>query len=245
MNPQHLAEAVVHWLEFESLCGRADLFSEAALRMPVGQYLKTSQDHLVVPEYDYPSPAVTRSKSIDYCLKRRSGLAVSSAIEAKWVGDTARRSLAEELFDNLYRLAVLRWPGQYEACNRWLLLAGAPSHLKSGVFDRGFNVGNKRVSAFEEILPQQKTLQPVGHRIYTVQGEARLPHAEQWRWAAEDMSQTSLPSGITSQLLGLSPNEPTTSCFACYVWRIALPQGCGYRSISRLFGANHATQALL
>jgi hypothetical protein len=244
MNPQHLAEAVVHWLQFESLCARADLFSEAALRMPVGQFLKTSQDHLVVPEFDYPSPAVTRSKSIDYCLKRRGGSAISDAIEAKWVGTKARPTLAEEIFSDIYRLAVLRWH-QYEPCNRWLLIAGIPSHLKSGIFDRGFNVGNGRVSAFAQVLPTQRAPRPTRHRIYTVQGNPREPHASHWRKAASDISKDQLASGITSRLVGLAPHDPENSRFACYVWRIALPQGCGYRSFNHLFQNNHAPQALV
>lgn len=236
MNPQQLAEAVVHWLGFEKLCGRADLFSEAALRMPVGQFLKTSQDRLVVPECDYPAPSTTRSKSLDYCLRRSSGLAISDAIEAKWIGSKARPTLAEEVFFDIYRLAVLSWP-QAEPCNRWLLVAGIEKFLRAGIFDREFNIGDGRTSAFAEILPAQKTESPKRHRIYTIQGAPRVPHAELWRKAAEDISHTRLVSGIRSQLSGLFPESPKPDDFVCYVWRISRPQGCGERTITELFGS--------
>ena len=202
--------------------------------MPVGQYLLAAKDHLVIPEHPYPVKAVTRSKTIDFCLMRCAGDTILHAVEAKWIGKEPRSTLVDEIFDDLYRLAILDWP-QAERCQRWLLVAGVKKHVQDAIFKREINAGNGRKSAFGEIFAEIIG-KPYRHRIYTIQGKPRLPHAQKWKVAAESLNKDALANGITSTLCGKAISDSGAQ-YCCYVWRIALPQGCGYRTFNQLFPA--------
>jgi hypothetical protein len=237
MNTQKLAEAVVHWVSFEVLCGRESLLSEASLRLPIGQFLKGSQKHDVIPEVPLPGEEGKRPKCFDYCLKRKAGNTIVHAIEAKWVGKKARPTFVDEVFDDLYRLGSLRWQNQAEACERWLVIAGIQKWIHEGIWTKELNnAGGFRVPAFADWIDSDFGGKK-HNRIYDVAGVPKLPWAGKWRSSAEDLRHDSLLSSLTSSLLGKFPSAPSDDDVAVYVWRVSAPPGAGTRKITDLFPA--------
>ena len=234
MNPQNLAEAVVHWTSYELLCDRQMLLSEAGLRLPIGQFLQGSQRHKVVPEQRHPGQTGKNPKRFDYCLKRNTGDTIVHAIESKWIGKKARPVLVDEIFDDIYRLASLRWPGQGEPCEKWLVLAGVQKYIEDGLITRRLHDDGSTVSAFGGVLDFGSAV-PKLHHIYDVGGAPIQPWANKWRTAAEELNQTELLSSISTVRQGIYPANPTPDTMVAYVWRISAPRGAGHKAISELF----------
>src|SRR5438552_2660537 len=89
---KQLANAVRHWLNFQSLCGRATLFSESYLAQPVGEFLKGSQKAQIFPEWTIPdlrNKAPGRPRQVDYALLRPKTDRLVCAIEAKWINSAS------------------------------------------------------------------------------------------------------------------------------------------------------------
>ena len=68
MNPVHLAKAIVHWLEFERLCERGKLITEASLKFPLHNYLSATTGTVVELEVPIPGlPANAGRKKESAC----------------------------------------------------------------------------------------------------------------------------------------------------------------------------------
>ena len=77
MNVTSLCKAVIHWVEFETLCGRAHLISEAHLAFPIGQFLSATISSPVFAEENHPVLAAKdsspgRARQLDFVIKNRN-----------------------------------------------------------------------------------------------------------------------------------------------------------------------------
>jgi hypothetical protein len=167
MNPQELARAVVHWLEFERLCGRESLFAEASLKAPIHQYLTANEPFDVELEQMLPGiPSALkklagRKKSLDFCLRRPTRIGTKGkgvlldVVESKFVN--AKRQFAQEILNDLFRLRWLKPGNQTEPCQRWLLLAGLSGDVKLQVFQKGSTKKTKQTdTALHGVLHRQQ-----------------------------------------------------------------------------------------
>jgi hypothetical protein len=215
MNTQDLAKAVVYWLEYERLCGREKLLSEASLKQPIGEFLLSTQDHQLEAETPYPDemqPGRGRRRSADFCLKRMGGAqAWTDLLEAKWVN--GKRDLAQEIFDDLLRLEIVRRPEQFRRC---FLLAGATALVTgAAAFQRQANdaVGGLRFTLFESVLPTA-----LGASLNVDVARARREVAEFWIEAARAINEDTLPLSISVTLEAVASNDFIE--FGCWVWRV-------------------------
>ncbi len=230
MNPVHLAKAIVHWLEFERLCERGKLITEASLKFPLHNYLSATTSTVVeleVPIEGLP-PNAGRKKSIDFVLTRPGGQhAWQHAIESKFVTD--KRRFLQEVFDDLFRLDWISNPGQVEPFDRWLLLAGTHNHLQSQVFTVDINPGNggARVPAFETILSHDIQQPNLVVQVSASQGRLR----QLWRGAAHELGQNQFPTSMRVILSAAEPAGATAQDFVCYVWRVTHQQNRNHHPI--------------
>ena len=221
MNAPDLAAAVVHWLEYEALCNRARLFSEASLRTPVGEYLLSTWGSDLITEAPYPTALVPRRgrpRSVDFCLKRSGGARVwTEILEAKWI--TARRDFTQEIFDDIVRLEVVQREGQNEPFDRYLLVAGEVKSMTDQVFSRAGNVGDgsQRTKLFESILPRVP-----GKKLLVPVSPVPPPVVEHWREAARRCGLNKLPLSMGITLKG--SYEPEPGKYGCWIWRITSSQ---------------------
>ncbi len=230
MNPIHLAQAIVHWLEYQSLCGRSELFCEAYLAQPVGEYCLSLKPEHFEPEHPYPreyQQGVRRKRSVDFAVfKKTPGGAqkfLSDAIETKFV--TARRDFTQEMFDDLFRLLYFQPTREPARCRRWLVIAGFKKNIESDKFLKahvqiGRGAHQPKRPAFKGLLSADLNNHTRTKLIHDAEPQLRAC----WVEAAQNFGQTTIPDSITVRLAGRAPRtaKPTDAC--CYVWEIMRPQ---------------------
>lgn len=236
MNPIHLAQAIVHWLEYQSLCGRSELFCEAYLAQPIGEYCLSLKPEHFEPEYPYPpqyQKGVRRKRSVDFAIfKKTAGGTqkfISDAIETKFV--TARRDFTQEVFDDLFRLLWFQPTREPARCRRWLVVAGFRRNLQSDNFLKakvqiGKGPNQPKKAAFTGLLSSDLNNHTRRKPIHTSEAQLRAC----WVEAAGSFGQNTLPDSIEVRLAGRAPKvaKPTDAC--CYVWEIMRPQP-GFASV--------------
>lgn len=230
MKPIHLSQAIVHWLEYQNICGRSELFCEAYLAQPIGEYGLSLKPEHFEPECPYPEiyqKNARRKRSIDFALfAKHAGSAqrhISDAIETKFV--TASRDFTQEIFDDLFRLLWFQPTREPAKCKRWLVIAGFRKNLESDNFlkstvqiGRGRN--QPKVDAFTGLLSTDLNNHTRTKQIHTGHPALRA----RWVTAATNFGQQHIPDSITVRLAGRSPARarPTDPC--CYVWEVIRPQ---------------------
>lgn len=146
---RQMATAVQLWLDFQIICGRRVLLSEAYLSQPVGEFLLSHNVGRVEAEWDLPN-AMTggpgRPKQIDYAVFSRDKHRPVSAIEAKWVAE--QKSDKQRLLDDVLRLEFLR-NNQQQHMTRFFLVAGKTTHFEDNFVNLLVNRGGGR----EDFLP--------------------------------------------------------------------------------------------
>ena len=225
MNALSLAKVVVHWLEFERLCGREKLFSESSLKLPIHEFLSADEPYEVSLEEELPGlpPAIRaakgRKKSVDFCLRRPRGKRIlKDVLESKFVND--RRPFAQEILNDLFRLRWLRPRNQTEPCQRWLLLAGTSANLNDQVFEKG---------STKQIKVPDVGLYGVLHRtvdkLHSVSVRGVSPkQTKRWEKAAEQLLQNRMPSIFKTKLEACYPFQPLAGTdMVCIIWRIVKP----------------------
>lgn len=230
MNPGNLCWAIVNWLEYESLCQRENLLSEASLKTPVAEFLNATQGHALATEQPYPlpmQPARGRRRSIDFCLHRPSGnLAWTTILECKWAN--GKRDLSQEIFDDLLRLEIVRKSDQSEPFDRYFLLAGRIVHIDAALqATMNTGTGGPRIPLFSTVLPKAGTINvPVHNALAGI--------VEYWKAAAESINQTELPLTISIEQIA-SVSTPGRS-FGCLLWRITSVPNRQSRSLVKAAG---------
>ena len=132
-----LAQAIVHWLQYQRILGRDELFSEAYLGQPIGEFLlhyRDSNKSELKTEYDHPilnlAQKSGRPSQIDFIIK--SLLAMTVAIEVKWFVDSPSNNSnnIKKIIHDLLRLEIMH--GYKESTNNDLKIM--VSNLKTKVF---------------------------------------------------------------------------------------------------------------
>jgi hypothetical protein len=230
MNPIHLSQAIVHWLEYQSLCGRSELFCEAYLAQPIGEYCLSLRPEHFEPEVHYPKEyqvGTKKKRAMDFAIYGMNAAgtqkAIHHAVEAKFV--SAKRDFSQEIYDDLYRLLWFQPSREPESCKRWLVVAGFHKNI---VGDWGLGAkaqlgrgrGKKRVNVFTGLL--SKDLYNA-RRTKPISGACPELRA-MWVEAAKSFGCKFLPDEITVRLAGRSPVSPHPAGAACYVWEVIRPQ---------------------
>lgn len=217
MKLPELAKAIVCWAEYETLCDREALLSEASLKYPIGEFLIATQDHELKPEEPYPKAYQQpkgRPKAMDFCLRRRGGKRPWWAIlESKWI--TNRRDFNLEIFGDLLRLELVRRQEQAETFDRLFLVAGGRKNVRRWVFDGEINPGGggQRIRLFESILPAE-----VGKILNVSILEAHEKIHGYWHSAAKSSGQKNLPTSLKVELVAACDFPEMT--YGCWIWRV-------------------------
>jgi hypothetical protein len=221
MNATELARAIIHWLEYERLCGRDHLFSEASLRNPIGQYLLASLSHQIEPEHNYPEANQPRGsgrrRAMDFAVLRTGGQqALLHAIESKFIN--AKREFKQEIFDDLFRLASFEAENQAEQCERWLVLAGRWTNLRTKIFEATTKLreGGRASKSFRGVLPKALT-SPERHVLVheSAPGIRKL-----WANAARAFGKDQIPNALDVRLAARNPASPHPTSFCCMIWKV-------------------------
>jgi len=229
-NPAHLAQAIVHWLEYQSICDRAALFSEAYLSQPLGEYSLSLGPQRFEPEFEYPAAyqgAARRKKAMDFAILGRNVAntqnVVKHAIETKFA--TAKRSFYQEVYDDLFRLLWFQPTREQAGCKRWLVIAGYQKNIH-GEKLLGAKVQLKRGRNQPQVLAFRGLLSTdLNNASRTKPVHGANPQLRRlWGEAANAFEQTELPDSITVRLAGRYPRKSRPADLCCYVWEVLRPQ---------------------
>lgn len=150
-----LGSAVLHWLCFQTLCGRGELLSEHYLSQPIGEYLLYHHSGKLKSEMDHPNlnqdGTKGRPRQIDFCLSSRNKNRLTAAFELKWV--TANQFDKQRVVDDLLRQEVLR-NEEAQHVYRYFLVAGETANFHNNFQNSKSNLGGGggRILFFPEFL---------------------------------------------------------------------------------------------
>ena len=149
-----LADAVQSWLDFQILCERDTLLSEAYLAQPIGAFLKNHHSGDIASEIDHPNiptPNRGRPRQVDYALLSRDDENIVAAMEAKWV-PTDRKVSRQRVLDDVLRMERLRSDA---SADRYFLVAGRSDDVSSNFFEAKYSGPNGYESFVKSILPTE------------------------------------------------------------------------------------------
>ena len=150
-----LGSTVLHWLCFQTLCGRGELLSEHYLSQPIGEYLLHHHSGDLKSEMDHPNlnqgGKRGRPRQIDFCLSSRDKNRLTAAFELKWVAEYAFDK--QRVVDDLLRQEVLR-NNEAQHVYRYFLVAGKTVNFTDNFQNSQANLGGGggRVQFFPEFL---------------------------------------------------------------------------------------------
>jgi hypothetical protein len=226
MNPTDLAKSVIYWLEFERLCGRDHLFSEESLKQPIGQYLISNLSQRIEPEHNYPDQyqpnGPGRRRSMDFAVLRSGdNETLLHAVESKFIN--SKREFKQEMFDDVFRLAWFDTVAGAEPCNRWMIVAGRWTNIRTKLFNATTRLRPRgRMSeTFRGVLPKKLT-SPLRH----VQVHSAAPGIRKlWVDAATAFGQSQIPNAIEIRLSARFPATPHPTGFCCLIWSVTRSAG--------------------
>lgn len=125
-----LAQAAGAWMQYEFSCGRAALFNERYLSVPIANALYAIYKSEVHAEYLHPVLAPNKSgrgrrPEVDFAVIR-SYPDVQCVVESKWVGANGLR--AEDVIWDLLRLELI---AGHTGAKAFFILAGKRRHLEA------------------------------------------------------------------------------------------------------------------
>lgn len=208
-----LGSAVLHWLCFQSLCGRDALMSEHYLSQPIGEYLLHHHSGTSDSEVDHPNLNVGgrrgRPRQIDFCLFSREKSLLTAAFELKWVGEMAVDK--QRVVDDLLRLEAIRNDVPQHVF-RYFLVAGKTSNVNNNFCFSQANLGSGggRVGFFSEFLNFNDNTE----KSVDVASLSALQRSACADFC--DYYQSPCPRRFTTQRV----SEITINDFTVYIWRI-------------------------
>lgn len=209
---KRMAAAVQLWLDFQILCQREMLLSEAYLAQPAGEFLRSHHTGGIRAEWNHPniqSPGRGRPRQIDYALFSRDKNRPVTAIEAKWITDAPTSK--QRLLDDVLRLECVRNDGQ--GMTRYFLMAGRADHIQKNCLELQINAGGERQSFVDQILPLNTTPQT------TQVKKCDEPWRRFYR-SFQDSYKVELPTSYKTQLV----TDKQGTYVRVLVWRITSPQ---------------------
>jgi len=215
-EPQELAETVSSWLTYKSRTGLGGLLTEAALALPIGEYLSTKYKGEVEAEKDHPlfrNSSRGRPRQVDFVRRRHGRGSWHAAYECKF--DNFSLSA---VVNDLLRLACLVQAPGLGALTRYFVAAGK-DHNDGRLPLTGVNSGKgRRITALEGILSDN---------IGEVEGKATIriqnlpdPQRKVFREFTSAYG-VKIPSIIITQLVGWC----VTPGFLCGVWKVKAANG--------------------
>lgn len=213
-EPQEICETVAGWFAYKSHTGLSQLFSEASLTVPIGEYLSTKHQGEVQSEKAHPlfkKSGRGRPKQIDFVRLKRGSDIWHAAYECKLLPSTVSR-----IVEDICRLTCLTQASCVGTPNRYLVVAGTASRFKE-LRDTKINAGqNSRICAYDGVLSFSRS-QPTRNKLRTL-------HRSQKRYFSDFAKkyEARLPSAIKTDLCG----EANYERYGCWIWRISAVQGC-------------------
>lgn len=208
-----VAACIVHWLAFESLCGRKYLFAESSLRYPLGQIIAgRGNGWTVVAEEPYPlAPGALaprgRPRAADFAFRRPGGAgALVELVESKLI---RANSQPQNIVADLIKLeSAIQPPPPAEKFTRRVIVAGADRDV-DGLFVKGFcdaTLGAAIPNPFIEGAKDHV-------RVYAWNGVALHEH---WRNAANVARIDELPTYFEVHTVG----KARQGGFSAWVWKV-------------------------
>jgi hypothetical protein len=219
IDPQKLTQAVVHWLEYESAIGRAELFDEAYMAFPLGTYLQVHGGGRVRPEALHPvlnrnMQGKGRRAAVDFVVTPDGSEVWEWAIETKFIVDN--RDFSQEVFDDILRLECL--VEDYKAARYLLVVAGSGGQIHSLFVQKSGQVGGG--GNLQELFPKVLSVDPAQPEIEVDIQNAAEPQKSYWKDAKHDRM-AGWPAKLTTKLVGKSGDVSTAhSGFSCLAWEI-------------------------
>jgi hypothetical protein len=230
VDPIHLAQATYHWLKYQKLCGRSELFCEAYLSQPIGEYcLSLGPEHFEA-ECNFPhvyQKGTKRRRALDFAVFGPSTTGhqkvMKDAIETKFIN--ARRTFTQEIYDDLFRLLWFQPTREPDGCRRWLVVAGYKKNIDGDKFlddkvQLGRGRGKPQRAAFTGLLSIDLNNHTREKPMHTATPELRAL----WVSAAKSFGQKEIPNSIAVRLAGRAPSNPRPAEPCCYVWEVLRPQ---------------------
>lgn len=129
-NVTSLLNSINHWVNFERLNKRKNLFSEKYLCNPIGQFLQSRYHSYVKIEKSFNFLLKENwAGKIDYCVIENKMPVV--AIETKWIRNEPQKSNIFRIPRDIFRLSILK--NRYNDCCCLFILVGKESELKSSL----------------------------------------------------------------------------------------------------------------
>lgn len=217
-----LARAIVHWVGFESACGRENLLSEASMIVPLGQYLKShTMDHI---ELECPYPAMPRRRIDIALLNDAMQRDILQAFEMKFIRQSGR-DYAQELFDDIIRLGTIRTNlDNEEVVGRFLVVAGVWNDIKTKVLDHSKldAAAGFPIKVFQSILPQNVLGPDNANRIELNIAASGGVIQSYWKESQVEHKLQSIPKKLLIDLRAMYPKmeSVTPRSYTCLIWRI-------------------------
>ena len=152
MDPAYiLSQATGAWLQYEFACGRATLFNERYMSVPIANALFTIYKQEVRSEFLHPvlAAAMTgpgRRPEVDFAVIN-SYPNLSCVVESKWLGGSGLPM--EEILWDLLRLELV---AHYAKVPAFFLLGGRRRHLEQFFKSRTFLGKPNRKGKFRKLL---------------------------------------------------------------------------------------------
>lgn len=134
-HPLSITEALEYWLNFEALCKRYELFCEAYMAYPIGQYLRERYSNNLRTEYPHPIMEQLKTGSgdkrrIDFVVvgeknKQTQKTSIELALETKWC--SGKKFNLANIIKDIVRLELIA--NEYNA-SCYFILAGRKKHLQ-------------------------------------------------------------------------------------------------------------------
>ena len=208
---KQMATAVQLWLDFQVLCGREMLLSEAYLSQPIGEFLRNYHSGSIQTEWNHPNiqkQGRGRPKQIDYGLFSRDKKRPLVAIEAKWINNQA--SSKQRLLDDVLRLECVRNKDRHPM-TRFFVVAGRKEHVEKNLLELKINTGSGRDDFLPPLLSQKKGYE---HTVRVKDcGEPWRPFFKSF----QDSYNVGLPTSLKTTLI----DDRGQELIRVLVWRIS------------------------
>jgi|GEM_PF-4871498 len=223
----NLADSVAHWLEYQKLVKKEELFCESYLAQPVGEFLITHfPEKQFKPEYQglpfKERKTRGRPASIDYVMLNRDnkqtvGKRMAIAIEAKWV--SSNQLNAHLIFFDVFRLRDIRNFRENNPISCYFLICGKRTDIEKNFINRTLkNNSDKRV--FTEHFPTTKN----NVITWKTTDDTQLKkYYDQYRKGKTEHAKNQMPEDIELKVKLFGKKE--TENFQVFLWEVQLKQG--------------------
>jgi hypothetical protein len=213
-DPQRLTETVAAWLQYEQMCYRTTLFSEAYMTYPIGQFLQSRAGGHVRAEYEHPILAPLKTgrgdkPRIDFVVLGEDRNKIEFAVETKWLNKS--NDLVEQLIRDLVRVGLLVHKDQATGL---IVLGGTLGGLAALFSKKSFAAHAKHKNS-RPILPIEKHHEGVLWLDTGVQYRQKL-----FARTLKVFKGVEIPRAISITRLGPFPRDGRKNQVAVYGFRV-------------------------